>query len=384
MTFAEIVVVGLHLPWDGVWQRPNHVLSRIARDVPVLVVEESRPADRDETAVRSEGNVTVISSLRAAPHDALDAPTIERVRDVVRNRTAVIWLYTPMMLGLSAAFGDAPIVYDKMDELAQFAGADPRLRPRETELLAHAACVFTGGRSLHASVRERAQRAACYPSGVDIEHFARARSLSPHADLAPYAGRPVYGYVGVVDERLDLALIAHVAAHRPDAVVVLVGPVAKIDERSLPRAENIVYLGARPYAELPSILAGFDVALMPFALNEHTEMISPTKTLEYLAAGKPVVSTRVPDVVADHADVVAIADDAAQFTALLPSSGPPSASWTARVDAKLRGATWDRIVDAMRADLKQAGIALGADQRPARSTSIERTASAARSSAARR
>ncbi len=349
--------MGLHLRWRGVWQRPNHVLSRIARDVPVVVLEEPLLASDDEDAVETFGGVTVVTPhRRTLPGDALDEAGIAAVRRALGNRRPLVWLYTPMMLALADAFPGAPLIYDKMDELAKFAQADPRIAPRENELLARAGIVFTGGRSLFRTVEHRAAVVRCYPSGVDVEHFAAARSAAPHAELAPYAGRPVFGYVGVIDERIDLPLVAALADRYPDAVVAMVGPLAKIEAGVLPRRPNLVYLGKREYHELPSLLAGFAVALMPFALNEHTVNISPTKTLEYLAAGLPVVSTAVPDVIADHAGVVYVAGDRDEFVALVDRARAGDAQRAARGDQKAHAATWDAIAAAMREDARAAGI----------------------------
>ena len=270
-----------------------------------------------------------------------------------------------MMLALADAFPGAPLVFDKMDELAAFAQADARLAERETALLARADVVFTGGRSLQRTVEGRARVAKCYPSGVDVEHFERARSSVPHAALRPYLPGPVFGYVGVIDERVDLGLIDALAAAYPAATVALVGPVLKIEESALPRRPNIVYLGKRGYDELPALLAGFDVALMPFALNRHTANISPTKTLEYLAAGRPVVSSAVPDVVADHADVVHVARDAAEFVRMVERAQRSDVVRLEAGERKAERATWDAIVAAMAADLAAAGIVYPA---PARSS----------------
>ncbi|HEX3549119.1 MAG TPA: glycosyltransferase [Candidatus Elarobacter sp.] len=366
---AEAVVVGLHLRWRGVWQRPNHLLSRIARDVPVIVLEEPLASDHDEDAVARYDGVTVITPhRRTRPDDALDEAALASVRRELRGRRPLVWLYTPMMLGLADAFPDAPLVYDKMDELAKFAQADPRIAPRERELLRRAAVVFTGGRSLFRTVEPHARAARCYPSGVDVEHFGRAREAAPHPDLARFAGRPVLGYVGVIDERIDLELVAAVADRYPGAVIAMVGPLAKIEESALPQRPNIAYLGKREYADLPALLAGFDVALMPFALNEHTENISPTKTLEYLAAGRPVVSTAVADVVADHAGVVYVAGDREEFVALIERARERDDARAARGDEKAHAATWDAISAAMREDLRAAGIDYAATS-PARSSS---------------
>ena len=325
------------------------------------MLEEPLEAGDDRDAVERHDGLTIVTPYRSAPAaDAVDARALATVRALAGDRRALVWLYTPMMLGLADAFPDAPLVFDKMDELAKFAHADPRIAPRERELLRRADVVFTGGRSLFRSVDGRTRNARCYPSGVDVDHFARARAVLPHADLAPLRGGPVFGYVGVIDERVDLALVDALAAANPHATVAMIGPVVKIDPAALPRRANIAYLGKRAYDELPALLAGIDVALMPFALNEHTENISPTKTLEYLAAGRPVVSTAVPDVVADHADVVHVARNHAEFVALVESARGEEADRARRATAKARAATWDAIAAAMRADLAETGIGYAA------------------------
>ncbi|MDB5028941.1 MAG: glycosyl transferase group 1 [Candidatus Eremiobacteraeota bacterium] len=359
-------MVGLHLRWRGVWQRPNHLLTRFARDVRVIVVEEPLAGGRDNDDIAECDGVTVITPRRVArPDDALDDRSIGTVRGLVGERPTLVWLYTPMMLALADAFPHALLAYDKMDELAKFVHADPRIGPREEQLLERAAIVFSGGRSLFRSVERRTRNAHCYPSGVDVDHFERARTSETHPALAPYNGKPVFGYVGVIDERIDLELVDALAAARPDAIVAMVGPVVKIDEATLPRRANIVYLGQRGYAELPQLLAGFDVALMPFALNEHTDNISPTKTLEYLAAGLPVVSTAVPDVVADHAGVVYVARDRAEFVALTATAGRADDERALLAGEKVRAASWDAIAAAMRSDLAATGVVLApADLRP--------------------
>jgi glycosyltransferase involved in cell wall biosynthesis len=195
-----------------------------------------------------------------------------------------------------------------MDDLSSFLGASAGMRQRQDQLLRTADIVFIGGRSLHRSIAgRRAHDVHCFPSGVDTAHFILARSQRrPHE-------RPVAGYVGVIDERIDLELLRGLSRELPDWTIRMVGPITKIDESAIPRTGNLHYAGLTPYEKLPTELAGFDVALMPFALNEATRSISPTKTLEYLVAGLPVVSTRVPDVVADYNDVVHFADTAAEF-----------------------------------------------------------------------
>jgi glycosyltransferase involved in cell wall biosynthesis len=215
-----------------------------------------------------------------------------------------------MALDLAQALDPGRMVYDVMDDLGSFLDAPQGLVLRQRRLLAAADVVFTGGPSLHRSVRRQRRDAVhLFRSGVEREHFAAARLLrQPHE-------RPVAGYVGVLDERLDLTLVADLAGCLADWTIRMVGPVAKIDPAVLPQAANLEYLGMTPYERLPEVMAGLDVALMPFALNEATRSISPTKTLEYLAAGLPVVSTRVPDVVADYSDVIHLADDGPGFAA---------------------------------------------------------------------
>jgi glycosyltransferase involved in cell wall biosynthesis len=336
-------------------------LARIARDVPVIVLEEPLGAAHDRDAIERSDGLTIVTPHRTAPGaDAVDARALETVRALAGERRALVWLYTPMMLALADTFAGAPLVFDKMDELAKFAHADPRIAPRERELLRRADVVFTGGRSLHRGIGGRTRNAHCYPSGVDVAHFARAKSVAPHADLSAFRGRPVFGYVGVIDERVDLELVDALAAANPNATVAMIGPVVKIDESVLPRRANIAYLGKREYDELPSLLAGIDVALMPFALNEHTQNISPTKTLEYFAAGGPVVSTAVPDVVADHGDVVYVARDRDEFVALVERARAGDGERARRADDKARAATWDAIAAAMRGDLAAAGIGYAA------------------------
>jgi hypothetical protein len=324
------LVVLSHLRWPWVWQRPQHVISRLARGrrpacARTWFVEE--PAVGEGTAPRvgteERDPVTRVwlelpPGATAATHPGFDDPAAADYGDLLADalRTAGcrgepdVWLYTPMALEVAQVLRPGRMVYDVMDDLASFLDAPEGLVLRQRRLLAEADVVFTGGPSLHRSVqRQRRDGVHLFRSGVEKEHFAAGRLLrTPHE-------RPVAGYVGVLDERLDLPLVAEMAARLPDWTIRMVGPVAKIDPAVLPQADNLEYVGMTPYDRLPAVLAGFDVALMPFALNEATRSISPTKTLEYLAAGLPVVSTRVPDVVADYSDVVHFAADGLAFAA---------------------------------------------------------------------
>lgn len=345
------LVVLSHLRWTFVWQRPQHLISRLAAGRRTWFVEE--PVVGDVSAPRlcteDHGPVTRVWLEVPPGPGGFDHPDSAAYAGELENLLggrppSLVWLYTPMALEAASALRPTTLVYDVMDDLASFRGAPVELSLRHRQALRQADIVFTGGRSLHRGVvAHRPQRTHLFPSGVEPEHFAPARAMRP-ADRV----RPVAGYVGVIDERLDLDLIAGLAEALPDWDVEIVGPVVKIDLASLPRAANLRYPGPQPYQQLPEVMAGFDVALMPFALNEATRSISPTKTLEYLAAGLPVVSTRVPDVVADHDGVVALEDDASGFAkACRHSRRHGRLAPALEVEAVLRRQTWDAIAGCM-------------------------------------
>jgi glycosyltransferase involved in cell wall biosynthesis len=350
MPTDELVVLS-HLRWHFVWQRPQHLISRLAARRPTWFVEEPIATSVDEPVLRWEasGPVTRVWLEVPGPErhvhfgDPVAASYGDRLARLLGWRAGrIAWLYTPMALDVARAVEPSMLVYDVMDDLASFKDAPPAMRTRREALLAEAGLVFTGGRSLQRGVAPLRPDAHCFPSGVELEHFLPARS-----ERRPRL-RPVAGYVGVVDERLDLDLVAGLAAALPDWDVEIVGPVVKIDPGALPIAPNLRYRGAQPYERLPSVMAGFDVALMPFALNEATRSISPTKTLEYLAAGLPVVSTRVPDVVADYSDIVALGEGPDQFAAACREGQAGPASERDRVAwPVLRRQHWNAIAGRM-------------------------------------
>ena len=357
-----------HLRWSFVWQRPQHLMTRLARHTDVIVVEEPELAANREPASlrrRSSDGITILTPMLPG-HDGTHGftPTsnvmIAALLDsylssagwTAPGRRNAAWYYTPMALGALPA--DVPIaltVYDAMDELANFRGAPGELRVLEQTLIGQSDLVFTGGPSLYASRRDRHPAVHCFPSGVETSHFAAARSVDRSPEDVASLPRPVLGFYGVIDERLDVELLAAVADLRPDWSILLIGPVVKIDPATLPVRDNIVHLGMRGYAELPAYLSTFDVAILPFAINEATRFISPTKTLEYLAAGRPVVSTPIADVVDLYGEVVAIADGPVAFAgaveALLDESALARASREERADDVVRHHEWDSIVDRM-------------------------------------
>ena len=344
-----------HLRWNFVFQRPQHLMVRFARTRRVFFVEEPLfDADQPRLDVSLSHGVHVVvphlpDSMRLSADDA-QRSLIAVLVSAWRIDAPLVWLYTPLALPLIEGLVVEAIVYDCMDELTGFAGAAADLPARERELLARADLVFTGGMSLYEAKRAKHPRVHGFPSSVDVEHFARARRIREQpADQQPIA-RPRLGYCGVIDERMDVELIADVAASRPDWQLVMVGPVAKIDPATLPRAANIHYLGMKKYEQLPAYLAGWTVALLPFAHNDATRFISPTKTPEYLAAGLPVVSTSVKDVVTPYGErgLVHIADTASDFVRAIESAWSPARShWLRDADALLATMSWDRTWSAM-------------------------------------
>lgn len=384
------VLVLSHLRWDFVFQRPQHLLSRCARTRRVFFFEE--PVVHDDPAItpylevsdRGPGLWVCVPHLpvglsfadaEAAQGQLLDGLMAERAL-----RRHIAWYYSPMPVGFTRHLRPDVTVYDCMDELSGFSGASPLLRERERELFARANLVFTGGHSLWEAKREQHPCVYAFPSSIDAAHFARARapakkqlfeSSSSIADpIDPvdqaHIPHPRLGYFGVIDERMDLTLLAGVADARPDWHIVMLGPVVKIDPGDLPRRDNIHYLGGKAYADLPAYIACWDVALMPFAHNASTRFISPTKTPEYLAAGKPVVSTSIRDVVQPYGDLglVAIADELDDFVTAIDlqlqqtaQGGEDRARWLAEVDAFLAGNSWDLTWERMQRLL--AGALLG-------------------------
>jgi hypothetical protein len=357
------LVVLSHLRWPWVWQRPHHIVSRLARQradegARTWFVEEPVTGDVGQPELCTEDVDGLTRMWLVLPRAAatatgpgFDDPAASDYGDLVAEALQAagrpagpdVWLYTPMAMDAAQRLGAGRLVYDVMDDLASFKDAPQGLVLRQRRLLGQADVVFTGGPSLHRAVAsQRRHRVHLFRSGVETGHYAASRVLRrPH-------DRPVAGYVGVIDERLDLGLVAALAEWLPDWTIRMVGPVAKIDPGLLPRSANVEYPGLTPYAELPTVMAGLDVALMPFALNEATRSISPTKTLEYLAAGLPVVSTRVPDVVADYSDVVHLADDGAQFaTACRTVLGHDLTARDRRVRPLQARQEWDVIAASM-------------------------------------
>lgn len=331
VTMTTIIVFS-HLRWDFVYQRPQHLLSRLAENYKIIFIEEPIFCEQGsflESSVAGP-NITVLK-----PHTPLSIPgfhdeqlpyLIELMRQfVVGDEEQIAWFYTPMALPLLQELHPVLVVYDCMDELAAFKNPPKQMLQRERALLKVADLVFTGGPSLYRAKRDRHPNVHCFPSSVDVVHFEQAldrNNAHPAHETIP---GPRLGYYGVIDERIDTSLIARIADAHPEWQIVLVGPVVKIDQATLPQRHNIHYLGQQPYKALPQFLAGWDVCLLPFALNESTRFISPTKTLEYMAAELPIVGTPISDVLELYGEVVSIGASPTEFikaceTALLQTS----------------------------------------------------------------
>ena len=339
-------------------------MTRYARSHTVLFVEEPVVAEEPRLEVRetAEGVLVVVPNVPAGLSQAGSDAMVERLlADLLERQEIVVdvlWYLTPMALGYTRKLTPRAVVYDCMDELSGFAGAPTELVELESELMRRCDVVFTGGRSLYEAKKSRHHNIHAFPSSVDLDHFLTARGARGEPEDQASLPRPRIGYYGVLDERIDFDLLAAVADARPAWQLVLVGPTAKIDDAELPRRANISYLGMKSYAELPRYLAGWDVAILPFALNEATRYISPTKTPEYLAAGKPVVSTPVRDVADPYGKegLVEIAATSDDFVAAIERRLREGLNGQlADVDRFLAGMSWDATQERM-AELVEASV----------------------------
>jgi UDP-galactopyranose mutase len=366
---AGPMVVHSHLRWDGVWQRPQQILSRMALKRRIAFIEEPIFLENGEPprlTVREADGITV-----AQPHTPPQEEYLPQVsaanRQVIRELVGpflqdhgftggIRWHYAPMAVYMRDLSDSHTVVYDCMDELSAFKGAPPELVERERELMAEAHLMFTGGLSMWLNKRQHHPNCHRFDSGVDVEHFAQAtRPGTEVPEDARSLSRPVIGYYGVIDERMDYEAIRALSQAFPEGTVLLVGPVTKVDPAELPQAANIVYTGQRTYAELPRYLKAFDVALVPFADNPATKFLSPTKTLEYFAGMKPVVSSPVKDVLENYADIVRLARSPEEYvTAVRAVLGEDNADRARRGLERAQEKTWDAIVGQMEALLEEA------------------------------
>lgn len=368
------LIVASHLRWSFVWQRPQQLLSRLARHHRILFVEEPIHTAEGETPtvpVLQEVMPGVVTLTPRVPESLCgDVPLwlwpcseliTQQVRDTMRAldfRHRVLWHYTPTPEFMVEAVHPEMLVYDVMDELANFKFAPPQLREREQRLLRQAAIVFTGGASLYDAKKHHNPNTHLFASGVDAAHYAQAC----HPDTTTPAWMegipaPRATYIGVIDERLDYDILGAIAGARPDVQFLMCGPIVKVDPASLPQAPNLHYPGQQAYNDLPRILKGSDICLMPFAQNEATKFISPTKTLEYMAANRPIVSTPIKDVERFYSDIVFLADAPeafiAQIDAALNEPAEERARKRRREEKILAEQAWDAIADNMESLMQQ-------------------------------
>jgi UDP-galactopyranose mutase len=337
------IIVFCHLRWDFVYQRPQQLLTCLSRHYRILFVEEPVYCSSGSLLKKSvvAPNITVCQ-----PHTPVHAPgfhddQLPLLRPLLLNlvpegEEPIVWFYTPMALPLLQQLHPALVVYDCMDELAAFRNSPKQLLQRESALLNTADLVFAGGPSLYEAKRKRHANVHCFPSSVDAAHFRQARAPGPPHPAQAGIPSPRLGFFGVIDERFDAELITALADAQPAWHIVLVGPVLKIDPANLPQRQNIHYLGQQPYEALPRFLAGWDVCLMPFARNEATRFISPTKVLEYMAAELPIVSTAIADIAGPYANIVAIADNAEEFVTACAAALAVSPSQQAQTAQAMR------------------------------------------------
>ncbi len=352
------VICFSHLRWNFVYQRPQHILSRLAKHYRVFCMEE--PVFHEgtsylDTALSTEGVWIVVPHLQSGLDESATIKEQQRLLQelLVNSKITeyILWYYTPMALSFSDNLSPVLTIYDCMDELSAFKNAPAALRDKEAELMRKADLVFTGGYSLYEAKKGSHKSIYAFPSSIDKKHFLKARSLD--MDMPDQFGiaRPRIGFFGVIDERMDLSLLEKMASLKPGWNFILIGPVVKIDPATLPQLSNIYYLGSKKYDELPDYLGGWNVAMMPFALNESTRFISPTKTPEYLAGGVPVVSTAINDVVKPYGDegLVYIAHSAEEFVESIQAAIDikDKEIWLAKVDTFLRDNSWDETVKAM-------------------------------------
>lgn len=366
-TAMSHLIVFSHLRWAFVYQRPQHLMSRLGPHHPVLFIEEPLYLDPSEGPARIDRmpkgpgvEVLVPRTPVAAAgfHDDQLSVLKPLLADYLRRHAIddyLVWFYTPMALPLLSDLRPRAVIYDCMDELSAFKDAPRQLRQRETALLKTTDLVFTGGPTLYQAKRWLHGNVHCLPSSVDAAHFSPA-NLDRSSDAAHEAERlqshwphPRLGFFGVIDERLDVGLVDEMARAHADWQIVMVGPVVKIDASRLPQHPNLHWLGMQPYHLLPHLMAGWDVCLMPFALNDATRYISPTKTLEYLAGHKPVVSTAVPDVIGMYGDAVQIAADHGSFItaceAVLAESDAERTARNRAMQAAVERSSWDRAAE---------------------------------------
>ena len=348
-----------HLRWDFVYQRPQHLLTRFSEIFSTYFLEEPIHDAEDDAYLHLSKRLpnlwVVVPHIPAGLSKAEEKLVMKQLMDKFMEKEDgddfLFWYYTPMALSFTEQFNPALVVYDCMDELSLFKNAPAELKDFEKRLMAKSDVVFTGGHSLYEAKKHQHANIHAFPSSIDKSHFVKARTNKVQAEEQAIITGPKLGFYGVIDERFDIELIRAIADARPEWNLMLIGPVLKINVDHLPKNQNIHYLGQKSYEQLPQYLSGWDVALIPFMLNDSTKFISPTKTPEYLSAGKPVVSTAIRDVINPYAknSLVHIGRNAEDFIEAieLELNNKNTKHWLAKVDAFLSKNSWDNTCENM-------------------------------------
>ncbi|MER9616451.1 glycosyltransferase family 1 protein [Mesorhizobium sp. M0207] len=360
----SILICFSHLRWNFVYQRPQHILTLASKQQQLIYFEEPIFDERRHPSMRVHNitpKIRIVTPLipvgtSATRADAIQRRFVDQILASTPHDRLTTWYYTPMALRFSDHLACDVCVYDCMDELSAFKDAPAELTQLEKALLQRADVVFTGGQSLYEAKRSLHRAIFPFPSSIDVTHFHQARAPGEDPFHQADIPHPRVGYFGVIDERLDLELIAHAAAAMPDVHFVMLGPVVKIDRASLPTAGNLHWLGGKSYADLPNYLRHWSAGWMPFALNEATRYISPTKTPEFLAAGLPVLSTAIVDVVRTYGveglvEIVEAEDIEAKLRSILAH---PRDFLVKKADAYLADMSWEKTWSAMAAHIERA------------------------------
>lgn len=342
---APVVVFAPSVEWDiPLFQRPQHLADALSRCGALVFYVEPEHSIRP-VGVEAQGERLYVANVPVEAFGFLGRPI---VFTLCWNRHRL------------QAFGSPRIVYDHIDALEVFPFPQEKLRADHAALLESAELVLATARSLHEEVRATRPDSLYCPNGVDYDHFAAPRSradVTPPRELLPILslGRPIAGYYGALADWFDYDLIRGVARVCPGWSFVLIGPDhdGSLPSSRLLAEDNVVWLGPRPYAELPRYLRFFDVAAIPFRLNRITHATSPLKLFEYMAAGRPVVATPMREIAAY--DGVLAAEDVDGFAACLGEALSLGAdpAYRARLDRVARENTWRARVELILAGLER-------------------------------
>jgi len=347
------MIVFCHLRWQFVYKRPQHIISRMANTMKILFIEEPLEYKEKENC----GNLIVINEmLHVLQPNVKDIQSIvEIIPQYVSNTTISYgWFYSAAFCPLLGSMEFENVIYDCMDELSLFKNASEHLTNQEKYLISQSNIIFTGGKSLYESKKQFHKNVHCIPNSVDNYHFAKALNGVAIPDDIASLKSPIVGYYGVIDERINLELLHEAAKKLPNISFVMIGPLGQIEENELPKESNIHYLGIKPYSQLPNYLKAFDVAMMPFALNDATKYISPNKTLEYIAAGRAIISTKIPDVVSDYSICINLIDTADEFceAIVFQLERRDRLSMEMEYYKILQNTSWDATADKMKSIIK--------------------------------